>query len=190
MGKYHDVDRCVEKYLERQLRHYRELRVLYIIVYTTLMILFLSLLFVIPNIIWYVLDTFGVGTSVPVVLLSIMAYCIIIATIINFIQKWERKGALPTLLQEYKQSRFVWWDSMGKIIKGEDDDEKFFHALVQSSVKVCGSEVCCYSFPDGYIKESVAFLKVLLHKYNCDKSIRKQRLYLTVEEVEQLSKGR
>ncbi len=190
MSSFKEVDRCVETYLKRQLKHFRQLKIVYVILYAIGAILCLFLLMV-PYIfrafIWEDVSGWVIALFVPF-------YIIIALSAIYKFGDWEKNGALPVLIKAYKEGRFVWWDSGYSNLKWEDyrgeDDERFYHALVQASINICGSETTCYSYPDEYVKGSTAFLRILWHTYNCDKKIRKQGPYLTVEEVEQLSKGR
>lgn len=188
MKKYRDIDECVEVYLKRQLKHYKQLKALRTTLHTICGILVITLLPygipIVPAIFMEYKDSIGVWGIVLFVVYVFLVYAL--AMHIS-----EGKGALAVLVREYKKGRYVWWDSGHKNHKretyGEHNKERFFNAIVEASINVCGSETCCHSYSEDYVKDSMLFLEILWHKYNCDKEVRKEWFHIGVGDVRKIT---
>lgn len=191
MKKYRDIDECVEVYLKRQLKHYKQLKALRIILQILYAILPVALLFGVSFVRVLMEDKESLGVWGTIEVIGYILIIILAWLLILYIFYENKNWVLSTLEGEYKEGRYVWWDSGHKNHKRETyggyNKERFFNAIVEASINVCGSETCCYSYSEDYVKDSMLFLEILWHKYNCDKEVRKEWFHIVVGDARKIT---
>lgn len=164
----HDIEDAIEKYLKRKRKQYLELKIIYILEN----IVGLLSIYVIPSIIW-VCITSNIETEWIQKVIFVLYILIHFIIVMGYMLPWEKNGAIPTLVDEFETSRFIWHDSIGIVLSEEiEKQDKWLYALANSAVRKCGDGRI--NLVDNYVRDNKERIEYLWLKYNIKRSERRK----------------